>query len=72
MAFRVDIAGEYGTPEGSVHLMDGDEELVMWDSAEWVEDPSLMFVIVNAVVIGFTKGADAVRNPTDNKNGEEE
>lgn len=45
------IAGEYGVVDGSIHLFNPDgSEKVMWDSAEWVEDPSLVYVIVNAVV----------------------
>ena len=62
MAFRVEIDGEYGEPaEGAVRLMDDDEELVMWDSAEWVEDPSLVFVIANAIRIGYEEGVDGIR-----------
>jgi len=61
-AFRVDIAGEYGDPDGSIHLMDGERELVMWDSAEWAEDPSLVFVIANAIRIGFAEGPGAIRD----------
>lgn len=60
--FRIDIAGEYGDNDGSIHLMDGEAELVMWDSAEWIEDPSLVFVIANAIRKGFEEGPDAVRS----------
>jgi hypothetical protein len=49
-AFRVEIRGQYGEPGGSIHLFNGGTETVMWDSAEWEEDPSLVFVIVNAIV----------------------
>lgn len=61
-AFRVDIAGEYGNPDGSIHLMDGEHELVMWDSAEWAGDPSLLYVIANAIRIGYTEGPDGIRD----------
>ncbi len=47
--FRVEIRGEYGVRDGSIHLFNGDTEIVMWDSAEWEEDPSLVFVIANAI-----------------------
>jgi hypothetical protein len=59
--FRVEIDGQYGAECGAVRLLDGDEELVMWDSAEWVEDPSLVFVITSAIRIGFTEGPDGIR-----------
>lgn len=53
--FRVEI------DDDSVYLMDGDAELVMWTGQEWREDPSIVLNIINAVNIGHTKGADAVR-----------
>lgn len=62
--FNVEIAGEYGEVEGSIHLCVGGEELVMWDSNEWVEDPSLVYVIANAITIGFTQGATAISLPS--------
>lgn len=52
--FRVEFSGT------SIHLMDGDTEIVMWDQAEWREDPNLVPHIVNAVCIGYTQGAQAV------------
>jgi hypothetical protein len=61
MAFHVEIHGEYGENDGDIHLMDGDEELVMWDSAEWIEDPSLVFVIANAIRKGYSEGPNAIR-----------
>jgi hypothetical protein len=59
--FRVEIDGEYGAEDGSVRLLDGEEELLVWDSAEWAEDPSLLFVIANAIQVGFTEGPDGIR-----------
>lgn len=51
MPKHIEIAGEYGVTEGSIHLFNPDgSEKVMWVSDEWVEDPSLVYVIVNAVV----------------------
>lgn len=61
MAFKVDIEGEYGDEDGAIRLLDGDEELVMWDSAEWREDPSLVLVIANAIRIGYEEGTDGIR-----------
>lgn len=64
--FYVEIAGDYGVTEGSIHLhgrADGSDEIVMWDSAEWVEDPSLVYVIVNAIEVGHRDGPDAIRAP---------
>jgi hypothetical protein len=59
--FKVEIEGEYGAEAGSIRLLDGAEELVVWDSAEWCEDPSLVFVIANAIQIGFQEGPDGIR-----------
>jgi hypothetical protein len=61
MAFRVETEGGYGKPDGAIRLMDDDEELVMWDSVEWQEDPSLVYVIANAISVGYTEGADGIR-----------
>jgi hypothetical protein len=61
MSFRVEIEGQYGEDDGAIRLLDGDEELVMWDSAEWREDPSLVFVVANAIQIGFTEGPEGIR-----------
>lgn len=44
-----------------VGLYDGEEELAYWDAREWHEWPALLPGIVNAVNIGHTQGADAVR-----------
>jgi hypothetical protein len=59
--FRVELDGEYGAETGAIRLLDGDEELVMWDMTEWAEDPSLALVIANAIRIGFTEGPDGIR-----------
>jgi hypothetical protein len=59
--FRVAIDGEYGDADTQIALMDGDAELVMWTSDEWREDPSLVVVIANAIQVGYTEGADAIR-----------
>lgn len=59
--FRVEIDGEYGTEDGSIHLFQGGEEVVMWDSREWIEDPSLVYVIANAIRKGFVASQDGDR-----------
>jgi hypothetical protein len=51
--FTLEIEGEYGEDDGSIHLMVDGQEVVMWDSAEWVEDPSLVYVIANAIRKGY-------------------
>lgn len=62
--FTVVIAGEYGNNDGSIHLFEDGHEIVMWDSAEWIEDPSLVFVIANAIVNqGKTNGETSRNNP---------
>ena len=53
----VEIEGEYGVIDGSIHILVDGRELVMWDSAEWVEDPSLVYVIANAIVTTIQKEA---------------
>ena len=47
--FSIAIAGEYGAQDGSIHLLVDGTEVVMWDSAEWAEDPSLVYVIAEAI-----------------------
>lgn len=59
--FHVVIDGEYGDSDNEIRLMDGDDEIVMWSSDEWKEEPSLVAVIVNAVRIGYTEGPNAIR-----------
>lgn len=53
---RVDIDTD------AIYLVDDatDKEIVMWSDAEWIEDPSLVQTIVNAVLVGVTEGADAL------------
>lgn len=53
--FRAEISDE------CIVLWDGTEELVYWDRQEWIDDPALCVSIANAVKIGYTQGADAVR-----------
>lgn len=51
--FAVEIDGEYGVTDGSIHLLIDGREVVMWDSAEWAEDPSLTYVIAEAIRRGY-------------------
>jgi hypothetical protein len=60
-ALRVEIDGEYRDPDGSIRLMAGGTELVMWDSQERIEDPSLVFVIAEAIRVGYEHGPARVR-----------
>jgi hypothetical protein len=47
--FALVIDGEYGVNEGSISLFRDGQEVVMWDSSEWIDDPSLVYVIANAI-----------------------
>jgi len=55
--FNVEIDDE----DTNITLRDGKDELIMWTSDEWKEDPSLVAVIVNAVCIGYTDGPNEIR-----------
>lgn len=44
-----------------IRLLDSEEELAYWDRAEWVEDPSLVVAIANAINIGHRDGPDMIR-----------
>ena len=48
-----------------VTLRDGNEEIAHWTRDEWQEYPDLILAVVNAVTIGYTQGADAVRDLLD-------
>ncbi|ORB76900.1 hypothetical protein BST46_27535 [Mycobacterium timonense] len=49
------IEGEYGLNEGSIHIEDQNgTEMLMWESAEWSEDPSLVYVIANAITTALS------------------
>ncbi len=60
-AITVEINGEYGVDAGDIHILFNGAELIMWDSAEWQEDPSLVFVIANAIRLAYEEGADSIR-----------
>lgn len=57
----IDIDGEYGSDLGSIRIYDKFGEVVMWDCSEWAEDPSLMFVIANAIREALLEGTDRIR-----------
>lgn len=57
----IEIYGEYGENDGTVHIGDEHGEIVMWDSAEWVEDPSLVFVITSAIREAYENGPASLR-----------
>ncbi|MFD6335778.1 hypothetical protein ACFWGI_40205 [Streptomyces niveus] len=58
--FRIGFDGDAHGYD-SVTLFDGKEELAVWTQQEWIEDPGIVFVILNAATLGFTRGPDAVR-----------
>ncbi|MEV0966874.1 hypothetical protein AB0J25_30620 [Streptomyces sp. NPDC049910] len=58
--FRIGFDGEAHGYD-SVTLFDGTEELAVWTQQEWIEDPDIVFAILNAATLGFTRGPDAVR-----------
>ncbi len=46
---------------GNVTILDAHGcEIVSWNSDEWIEDPDVVLSIVNAVAIGYEKGAAAL------------
>jgi hypothetical protein len=64
----------YGEPSGpevevgddSIHIYEGDQEIVMWDREEWEEDPSIVPAIANAIRLAYTD-MDTLRNLIANK-----
>ncbi|MGW1155978.1 hypothetical protein ACWD45_32440 [Streptomyces rubiginosohelvolus] len=58
--FRIGFDGDAHGYD-SVTLSDGTEELAVWTQQEWIEDPDIVFAILNAATLGFTRGPDAVR-----------
>lgn len=70
---RVEIDGQYGRladgqnlegVEGAIYIFDEDDddrEVIMWDSTEWIEDPSLVFVIANAIRLALTDRSGFLR-----------
>ncbi len=53
--FTVDIHPD------SIVLMDEKGEIVYWDKQEWIDDPSLVLSIANAINQGHVNGGSAVR-----------
>lgn len=47
--------------EGAIYLHDKYGEIVMWDIAEVVEQPSLIGVIINTIEVGHALGGYAIR-----------
>lgn len=47
---------------GMIRILDPDgNEVVAWADEEWIEDPQVVYAIVNAVKLFYDEGADAVR-----------
>ncbi len=55
--YRIAIEGQYGIEQGSVHIHDENtgDEVLMWTADEWIEDPSLVYVIANAIRVALTE-----------------
>lgn len=53
-------SGVHWTDE-SVHICDEKGEIVMWHKDEWVQDPSVVFVIVNAIDMFHSRGPTYMR-----------
>jgi len=48
--YTVDISGALGRPGGSLHILDAaGNEVLTWDFAEWQDNPTLVYVIADAV-----------------------
>ena len=45
----------------AVYLRDNKGEITSWVQDEWKQDPTVVLSIVNAIVIGFTKGPAELR-----------
>lgn len=54
-SFRVKVGDE------SIQLLDRHGEIVSWHQDEWIEDPSVVFSIVNAILKGIFESPAAVR-----------
>jgi hypothetical protein len=48
--------------EDSIHIHDEHgKEVVMWIQDEWIDDPSVVLSIANAICIFYEKGPDAIK-----------
>lgn len=57
-----DGAGPENDPEEyGIYLGDEDSEIVAWTGTEWIEDPTVVASIVNAIMMGVIHGPDALR-----------
>jgi hypothetical protein len=60
LSFRIEIDGQYGENEGQITLYDDSYELVTWVSDEWEMDSSLIYVIAEAIRLGYEQGVEAI------------
>ena len=44
-----------------IRILDSHGEIVSWTEEEWIEDPQVVFSIVNAVRLGTLHGGDYLR-----------
>ena len=53
---------DYGDDDlGAIYLHDDYGEIVMWEMTEWKDEPSLVGVIVNAIMVGMSLGGETLR-----------
>jgi hypothetical protein len=59
----IEIDGEYGNDDpataGGIHIRDDHGEIVMWDSQEWIDEPSVVFIIATAIQEALAEGKHA-------------
>ena len=73
MSVEVEITGEYGDDnDGGIHINDEHGEIVMWDSQEWIDEPSLVFVIASAIREVYENGPASLRLRVKNLGGQSE
>lgn len=52
----VEVLGEH------ISISDANGEIIYWDQQEWMDDPTIVPAIVNAVTIGLEQGGTALRH----------
>jgi hypothetical protein len=63
---QISVDVEYGNDScGGIYFRDHHGEIVMWDMAEWVNEPSLVAVIAEAITMAHTQGATVMRERFD-------
>jgi hypothetical protein len=59
---RIVVQGGYGDTEGGVYLYDNARniEIVTWDMREWINEPSVALLLMEAIDYAQTYGVDGV------------